>query len=82
MCPIQFQSLLALLDTPDGTLQSKLKSSGDETSPGFRPFSMVKMSNRFLPVRTVLFHLNTFFIDPLVSWVFQTQLECCIILPS
>jgi hypothetical protein len=34
--------------------KAKLKSSGDKASPCFRPFSMLNLSDRFLPIRTIL----------------------------
>jgi hypothetical protein len=52
MCPIQYQSLLVLLDPPDGIFQSKVEKSSDKASPCFRPFSMVNLSDRFLETQS------------------------------
>jgi hypothetical protein len=35
--------------------KAKLKSSGDKTSPCFRPFWIRKLSNKCLPIRTLVY---------------------------
>jgi hypothetical protein len=35
--------------------KAKLKSSGDKASPCFRPFSMLNLLDRFLPIRISYF---------------------------
>jgi hypothetical protein len=44
--------------------KAKLKSSGDKASPCFRPFWIGKLSDRCLPIRTLLyvsFNVGDFF---------------------
>jgi hypothetical protein len=38
--------------------KAKLKSSGDKASPCFRPFWIEKLSDKCLPIRTLLFKIN------------------------
>jgi hypothetical protein len=54
MCPIQFQSFLVLLDPPEAYSKAKLKNNGDKASPCFRPFWKGNLSDRFLPIWTLL----------------------------
>jgi hypothetical protein len=72
------------LDPVNGIFQSKIESNGDKASPCFRTFWIVNLSDRFLPIWTVL---QVSFKHILVSPdsfqdIFQTHWEYCIILPS
>jgi hypothetical protein len=51
MCLIKFQSHLDLLDLPN----DMLKRIGDKASPSFRPFWIGKLSDKCLPIRTLLY---------------------------
>jgi hypothetical protein len=47
--------------------KAKLKSSGDKASPSFRPFWIGKLSDKCLPIRTLLY-VSFKLIDPLKMW--------------
>jgi hypothetical protein len=55
MCPIQFQSHLVSWTFLMAYSKTKLKSSGDRSSPCFRPFWIGNLSDKCLPIWTLLY---------------------------
>jgi hypothetical protein len=63
--------------------KAKLKGSDDKASRCFRPFLVRKLSDKCLPVRSLLhFSFKYSLISLLVSWVHQNLWEYCTILLS
>jgi hypothetical protein len=74
MCNILFQAIPVYLNLPNGASKAKLKSNGDKPSPCFKPFLIGNMSDKFLPVRIVLYVSFRHIFISLTSFMgYQTQ---------
>ena len=58
-----------------GSMFIKLKRNGDKASPCFKPFLIGNMSDKSLPIQTLLyrFYSDTFLLAFPVSWGYQTR---------
>jgi len=55
MCTILFQTLLVCLNHPNGIFwKAKLRSSGYKASPSFKPYLKGNVSEKYLPIWTLL----------------------------
>jgi hypothetical protein len=54
---ILFHSIQVYLNLPNGVLhyKAKLKSTGDKASPGFKTFLIGNVSDKYLPIQSLLY---------------------------